>query len=407
MINEQNKNTWCVNAFHGMSANNDGTTKLCCMYRPTDFNQVLGVDSIDEHFNKREFIKVREELNNGIRHKNCQLCWDEEDSGRTSKRLRDNKKYQTYILKNEPYNGLSYLELNLGNNCNLSCRTCGPQISSGWMKEDFKTNYNTSKFKLSTITYKEYSEKFKKFYKSYSEDSIFWEDLTTHLPNIKQFDFYGGEPFMSKKMWEILRIADQMGVSKNIELHYNTNGTHLPLELLSVWKNFKKVYLSFSIDGIGDTFEYMRYPAKWDHVLNNMNEFVKIGDQYGNIHMSWCITISVANVYSVPETVEFYQKNFADKMGMYLNLVHGPVHHNISILPDSVKNIVKDRLESIPKEYTIAWQHIPGIVSFMNLKNYNQEKLKEFFETTTKSDVHRSQDFYTTFKEYAHNFKNV
>jgi hypothetical protein len=60
-----------------------------------------------------------------------------------------------------------------------------------------------------------------------------------------------------------------------------------------------------------------------------------------------------------------------------------------------------------PKEYTIAWQHIPGIVSFMNLKNYNQEKLKEFFETTTKSDVHRSQDFYTTFKEYAHNFKNV
>ena len=92
---------------------------------------------------------------------------------------------------------------------------------------------------------------------------------------------------------------------------------------------------------------------------------------------------------------------------MYLNLVHGPVHHNISILPDSVKNIVKDRLESIPKEYTIAWQHIPGIVSFMNLKNYNQEKLKEFFETTTKSDVHRSQDFYITFKEYAHNFKNV
>jgi hypothetical protein len=42
----------------------------------------------------------------------------------------------------------------------------------------------------------------------------------------------------------------------------------------------------------------------------------------------------------------------------------------------------------------------------MNLKNYNQEKLKEFFEITTKSDVHRSQDFYTTFKEYPHNFKN-
>ena len=33
MINEKNKNTWCVNADHAMSANNDGSTKMCCMIK--------------------------------------------------------------------------------------------------------------------------------------------------------------------------------------------------------------------------------------------------------------------------------------------------------------------------------------------------------------------------------------
>ena len=54
-------NTWCVNAFHGMSGNNDGTTKLCCMYKPAhgDPKLVLGEQTIDEHFNNKEFKLFR------------------------------------------------------------------------------------------------------------------------------------------------------------------------------------------------------------------------------------------------------------------------------------------------------------------------------------------------------------
>lgn len=399
MINETNKHSWCVNAFHGMSGNNDGTTKMCCMYQPKDFSQVLGEHPIHLHFDKKEFLDVRADLDKGIRHENCKLCWDEEDSGRTSKRMRDNAKYEKYIKTNPPYEGLSYLELNLGNNCNLACRTCGPTISSGWMKEDYSTNHSQK-------SYKAYALDLKKYHQSYSEDSEFWNELKTHLPNIRQFDFYGGEPFMSKKMWEILRVADSMGLSKNIELHYNTNGTHMPLEDIKVWKNFKKIYLSFSIDGIGDVFEYMRYPAKWSSVVENMNKFVNLSEEYKNIHMSWCITLSVSNIYDTADIIEYYQKHFSDKMGMYLNLVHGPQHHNISILPDDIKDKIKEKLESVPKEYVSAWYHIPGIISFMYLGKHNPNEFRNFIKTTKQIDVYRCQNFKETFKEYGKLFSD-
>jgi MoaA/NifB/PqqE/SkfB family radical SAM enzyme len=394
MLNNNNKHSWCVNAFHGMSGNNDGTTKLCCMYKADELNDpklVLGEQSIDEHFNSRVFKLVREDLDAGVRNSRCNYCWHEEDAGRKSKRMRDNEKYSR---RAEPYKDLAYLELNLGNTCNISCRTCNPYISSGWMKEAYDTG-NTGG------TYKEFAQMFKKFHQSYDEDSPFWEELKSRLPDIKQFDFYGGEPFMSKKMWELLKTAEDTGVAHDIELHYNTNGTHFPLEEMQAWRSFREINVSFSIDGIGDQFEYMRYPAKWAEVDANMEKFLQLGKEFGNIYFSWCVTLSASNIYNVPETLEYYYKKYAGQnVGMYLNLVHWPIHHNIGSLPIEIKKAVEQRLLSVPKEYTQAWEHIPGVVNFMNNGTSDLQEFDNFLKTTATSDKYRNQNFKETFKEY-------
>jgi len=393
MLNDNNKNTWCVNAFHGMSGNNDGTTKLCCMYTPdrSDPVLVLGEQSIDSHFNNKIFQIVRSDLEAGVKNSRCNYCWNEEDAGRKSKRIRDNEKH---AKRPDPYKNLAYLELNLGNTCNISCRTCAPYISSGWMKEAYDTG-NTGK------TYKEFAHFFKKFHQSYDEESPFWEELKLRLSDIKQFDFYGGEPFMSKKMWELLKIAQSMGVSKDIELHYNTNGTHFPLEEMQSWKDFKEINVSFSIDGIDNQFEYMRYPAKWELVNTNMKKFIEVGKEFGNIYFNWCITLSVSNIYNLPTIVDYYYQHYHPSgLGMYLNLVHSPMYHNIGILPLNIKKIVEDRLNLIPKEYTTAWEQIQGIINFMNNTPSNETEFKKFLEITTVSDKYRNQNFKETFKEY-------
>lgn len=403
MINDKNKDTWCVNASHGMSGNNDGGTKLCCMYKE-DFadrrhHLVLGEQTIEQHFTNPIFQQVRSDLNNGIKNHRCNYCWNEEAAGRASKRIRDNKKYLNRLENGQSaYNNLAYFELNLGNTCNLACRTCNPYISSGWMKESFDTE-------VTGKTYKEYAMHFKRFHQSYDDESPFWEDLKLHLPDIKQFDFYGGEPLMSKKMWEILKICVEKGYSKEIELHYNTNGTHYPDKELELWKHFKEVNVSFSIDGIGDKFEYMRYPARWDEVNENMRKFVKFSQDTSNIFFNWCITISTTNVYDIPEVIDYYYDNYRPLgFSMYLNLVHGPAHHNIGILPKHIKEVVAEKLNAVSKEKETAWDHIPGVINFMNQQDFNEKEFNKFCKVTATSDKYRSQNFKETFNEFGEYF---
>lgn len=401
MLNENNKHSWCVNAEHGMSANNDGSTKMCCMIQDSYNNMLkdnkpmfIGVSSILENFNNPASLAIRQNLQNGIRDNACKWCWQEEDSGRKSKRMRDNERYEHEVTYDgrKPFNGLAKLELNLGNNCNIKCRTCHPSISSMWMKEAYDLDHKT------VISFKDYSNNMKKYHQQYDDDSSFWDDLIGNLSTIKQFDFYGGEPFLSKKMWEILQICVDKGYSQEIELHFNTNGTVWP-DQTDIFKNFKFVNLSFSIDGTKEKFEYMRYLAKWDEVQANMELARQHKDTHGNMSISWCITLSTINIYDLPEILDEYYKNYTD-FGMYLNLVHGPIHYNISKLPMYVRDKVIERLENVPKEYESVWYQLPGIINFMKNGTYDEKIWGDFNRLIKKHDDYRKQDFASTFPEY-------
>lgn len=58
-----------------------------------------------------------------MRDEACNNCWQAEDGGRKSKRMRDNERYLHELQWQErtPYSGLAKLELNLGNTCNIQC----------------------------------------------------------------------------------------------------------------------------------------------------------------------------------------------------------------------------------------------------------------------------------------------
>lgn len=393
MINDQNRHTWCVNAHHAFSGNNDGTTKICCMHRNHEEEIRLGVNTVDEIMNKDEFIEIRKSLDSGKRHDACTLCWQEEDSGRKSKRMRDNERYQWELdvghLKS-PYEGVAKVELNLGNTCNLSCRTCQPAISSGWYKEYFEL------YRKNEMTYKEFADSMKKYNLYYADDSPFWPDIEKNLPTIKQFDFYGGEPFMSKKMWHLLEVAVDKGYSKDISLHYNTNGTHWPKEV-DLWKNFKMVNLSFSIDGIGDQFEYMRYPGKWDQAKQTIENSIKLKEQNKNMFLSWCITISTTNIFDLAETINHWHEYYKPhRIGLYLNLVHGPDYFNISHLPNELKEKAIANFDRVPKTNLDAWTWIPGIVNFIQNGEPRKDLWKTWLEKTEIHDAWRKQNYKET-----------
>ena len=398
-INENNKDTWCVNAFHGLLGMNDGVTKLCCMYEhqkhPRSY-PIIGQSPLSDQMMFSEYMEVRDSLRNGIKHNACTRCWKEEDAGRESKRVRDNNVYFASGKKYKP-NTLSKIELNLGNTCNIKCRTCDPSSSSLWLKEQHATRWPHVNYKTWVIDTEQ-----DRFWKHYTDDSPFWTDIENHLSTIKQFDFYGGEPFMSKKMWKLINAARDKGYAEDIELHYNTNGTLWPEEELACWEDFEHVSLSFSIDGIGDRFEFMRHPAKWETVLSHYRKAEQMCDKFGNMSLDWCVTLSSLNLYYLPETLEFFFKNIRKRTGLYLNLVHGPLYYNVQYLKNDIKDIIRERLKLLKQQSWIsdsAAEQVDGIINFMNVDNYKNEVWEELRQKINVHDDYRKENYYETFPE--------
>lgn len=69
----------------------------------------------------------------------CQRCWNEEDAGRTSKRMHTLNRLQ-HMIQDESWDSqakpLQFLDLKLGNICNLKCRICGSWSSSTFAAEE-------------------------------------------------------------------------------------------------------------------------------------------------------------------------------------------------------------------------------------------------------------------------------
>jgi hypothetical protein len=394
MKTDANKDTWCVNAEHALRYDNSGSANTCCMVEK-DFNTLSGhngdnwsstTKTIQEVFNNPWAEKLRNNLRKGIRDPNCTKCWREEDAGRASMRVRDNNHW-----KNESLEGLARIELNLGNLCNIKCKTCGPRVSSSWLSEGYWQSQSVK-------TFKEYAENHKIYSQSFDDDSPFWPDLEANLGTFRDMKFYGGEPFMSKKMWRVLKLAVDNDFSKNIELSYATNGTLWPEET-ALFNKFKKTGLIFSIDGIGKQFESMRYLAKWDVVQENMNRAIALRGNQNIISLGWCITLSALNIYYLPEILAEWESNWKDKrLGYYLNLVHLPTYFSLVNLPNNVKEKVIAKLET--STYAQTDPNYRGIIDFIKLPQ-ETDNWAEFNQNINLQNEFRKESYQDIFPEYA------
>jgi hypothetical protein len=133
--------------------------------------------------------------------------------------------------------------------------------------------------------------------------------------------------------FKILEHCVEKGYAKNQDIHYNTNGTHLPgRDIFDLWKHFKRVEIAFSIDDVGEQFEYQIYGANWKEVNHNVNQF-KIY-QLANMEFQICTTISIFNIFSLAKIV-LWVRQFDPKF-FYVNTCFDPDYFNIQTLPSQI-----------------------------------------------------------------------
>jgi sulfatase maturation enzyme AslB (radical SAM superfamily) len=381
----------CVNATNGLRAYNDGSVMLCCMSKEQLTDKQGNVASvsdtpIEEIRNGTKAQEIITALANGKKHPNCERCWKEEDAGLYSKRLRDN---DTFNKISDNDDALKIAELNLGTTCNLKCRICGPWSSSQWNKEFLQIGQWGS-------DHEEYKKWLHRLNHSYDEDSLFWDEFKAQLPNLERIEMYGGEPFLVKKQWEMLKYSIEQGYSKNQSLNFNTNGTVFDMEKVNILREFKHVHISFSIDGIEDKFEYQRHPAKWNEVIDNIKRYQYLANKY-DWNLAVCITVNNYNVYYLLETMEYFDNI---NMEFYLNFLHDPARYSIVNLNEDIKahlTSVYNGYKGVP--HIEMW--LKKAVEYMNLKKGNLDLWDAFINVTKQLDDIRSEKFEDVFPELA------
>ena len=355
---------FCVLPWISLEASPIGTVRPCCLAEEeiTDnagdkFN--LATAEFSTVQNSDYMRDLRQQFIDQKQPATCRKCFREERSGRTSKRMHtlDRLKHmipeQAWTVDAKP---LMFLDLKLGNICNLKCRICGSWSSSTfateelqWLRwdEDKKNNHHYHMLKQGAWP---------------RENPKFWSEIAEVSDQIQYIEFTGGEPFMIREHFDMLRRLVDMGIAGNIEIHYNTNGTQYPEGAEAIWSHFRLVEIAVSIDDVGTRFEYQRSNAVWTEVQANIELFKSLRDRMPNIQLQFCCTVNIFNVYYLKELADYvYAQGFNF---VYWNMMHEAYYFSIATLPDSAKQAIAEHLKSAQVADNVH-EEFANIIQFM------------------------------------------
>ena len=356
----------------------NGGASPCCLYKGSIPDVKVYETSLKKIQNSKYMEKLRQKFKNGEKPKGCERCWSEEAVGKDSKRINSiykmKRSFKNWNPDSEP--SLKFIDFKLGNVCNLKCRICGSWSSSKWAQEEI--DYEKAKGGDNALARKQLQEG--GWVKRHPK---FFDDVKEDLADAEYFEFTGGEPFMIKNHFKILEYCVEKGYAKNQDIHYNTNGTQLPQrEIFDLWKHFKHVEVAFSIDDVGEPFEYQRYGANWREVNHNLNQF-KIY-QTANMDFQICTTINIFNIFNLAK-IALWVKQYQPKY-FYVNTCFDPEYFNVQTLPKQVKNIVNSR-------YSMLKDFQPTL-RFMNSVDRDSEEIRSLRkEKIIQTDKYRGENF--------------
>ena len=357
---------FCVLPWVSLEASPIGTVRPCCLAD----DEI--VDDAGEKFSlltadfgaiqrSRAMTQLREQFLAGEQPQTCRKCWSEERAGRTSKRMHTLDRLKHMGISSEwtaDAKPLMFLDLKLGNICNLKCRICGSWSSSQFAAEDIAQLPREEQKKSHAYTMLRAGAWPR-------ENEQFWREIDDHLNDIRYIEFTGGEPFLIDQHFDMLQGIVDRGIAHQVEIHYNTNGTQYPERGEQIWRHFRKVEIAFSIDDLGERFEYQRTNAVWAEVCENMDRFRDLKEIHANIQLQICATVNVFNVRYIDQLAEWLGRNTDSFEFVYWNVMHDAWYFSIATLPDSAKLALTQHLLNAP--IPLRWHgEFARIVDFMN-----------------------------------------
>lgn len=284
----------------------DGYYKPCCAFgeHSTDFS--IADYTPQEYMNSQYIQNIKSSMDQGW-HSGCESCRLNEQN-----RVQSVRQMYNFLCRNSL--DIELLDLNLNNDCNLSCRMCNSIASSKWAELLGKPQKNKNSF----------------------------EKLIKNLNQIKHIKYQGGEPFITREIESVLNFVADNGC----DFSFSTNCTVFPKKHLEQLSKCKTIFATFSIDGIGPTNDYIRHGKTWVMV-----------EKVFTLWQTWFENKPTKNFRSINTVVQAYNfhdlenvKNFAQNYKIRWNglLIQDIPELTLNALPESY---IKQYLNTVSEPY--------------------------------------------------------
>lgn len=344
--------SFCVLPFIHLYVNEKNNVQLCCL---ADGKTVGKYDSNFDFATNAELQQVRQDMLEGKRVEHCQRCYTYEDGGADSSRQHETEHWFEKMgiseLEQMPVQ-LCYYDIRNDNLCNLSCRMCNPQFSSQLAKE-----------------YAEIGWPFPEDPKSYGFTRV------VDFKTVKKIYVAGGEPSLLPEFRKFLTLAIEHGRT-DVEIRMNTNATNLNKEYRELLSKFSNLDIVCSIDGYDQINKYIRWPADWATIVENVHALRSITER-----VAVNVTVGIWNISNLSQLVFFLEKEFPD-ICILLNQNYNP-NQDATVFPD--KNLAIADLELLRSSSNYACNpyfkaKLDFYIKNMQSATFKQQALEAFFE---------------------------
>lgn len=323
-----------------------GTNKVapCCHYSQHFDPSLYDNKKIGKHVNK----KMQNE---------CQICWDKETFADKSLRQWFNK------LENDNINEINkikyqplWADIRTSNYCNLQCNMCSTADSSKIQSFIQKNPHMSKYFKQSATG---------------SNQDI---DLQTDFSKLKYLKLAGGEPTIDPYCNKFLdKFINDYNASQ-VELVITTNATKVIPFFKKYKDKFKKITTILSIDAIGETYNFIRYPAKWKNVKENISHLLKIKD----VDINMNIVLQPYNLVTVDEWLPFVSDFLNERVEGKVDFLNctNPTHFSTSAMSPAAIETVLEKLVHVEKNFTNIQPKIKELHNLLSNAEYNHKDNK-------------------------------
>jgi organic radical activating enzyme len=375
-----------------ISTANDNSYHHCCYSIPSDQSVIVfkdyavkndqnaaaevNKDNLTAVWNSKFYKQLRKDLLTGHQNPACSYCWNREAQGVMSHRQKHLDVPEKILEKlNDDYSlniGPQVLDVKIGNFCNLKCIMCHPVNSTEHVKEiqeikqlgyEVPSFVDISNEQLSTIIKQFNSEEF-------------FNSIKHCLADIKEFQFYGGEPLATIEVLNFLDLILETQYRPKIKIITNLSITNE--KIFAKLEQFREVELIISWDHTDPVISnYIRHPLDHSRFLSNLDRVV----QHPSYQIAFSPTMSVFNVFNVSElfgTMEEINLKYRNVRSISVNILDMPRYFSLRYLDDFVKISAKTELLkflnysksfSIFKDgSTASYQALESLMTFMTYR---------------------------------------